>query len=105
VTTSELSGAATLDVGPLCPHANLQREALDVTSHNFLWIAPLRTASIYTPQKKKLAVGPRAAPVRLVPHTGQTGFRKTSRWDSGTGQTGASDRSGSRHPQNFFLRN
>jgi hypothetical protein len=48
---------------------------------------------IYTPQRRKLHVGPRAAPVRLVPHTGQTGVRKTSRWASGTGQTGASDRS------------
>jgi hypothetical protein len=56
---------------------------------------------IYTPQKRKQVVGPRAAPVRPVPHTGQTGVRKTSRWANGTGQTGASDwsdRSGSRYP-------
>jgi hypothetical protein len=42
---------------------------------------------IYTPQKRKLVVGPWAAPVRPVPHTGQTGVQKTSRWASGTGQT------------------
>jgi hypothetical protein len=48
---------------------------------------------IYTPQRRKLAVSPRVAPVRPVPHTGQTGVRKTSRWAFGTGQTGASDRS------------
>jgi hypothetical protein len=47
-----------------------------------------RAWGIYTPQKRKLAVGPRVAPVRPVPHTGQTGVRKTSRWASGTGQTG-----------------
>jgi hypothetical protein len=28
---------------------------------------------IYTPQRRKLVVGPCAAPVRPVPHTGQTG--------------------------------
>jgi hypothetical protein len=63
---------------------------------------------IYTPQRRKLVVGPRAAPVRPVPHTGQTGVRKTSRWASGPGQTGASDRSnrsGPKYPQNLFLRN
>jgi hypothetical protein len=63
---------------------------------------------IYTPQRRKLDVGPRAAPVRPVPHTGQTSVPETSRWASGTGQTGASDRSdrsGPRYPQNFFLRN
>jgi hypothetical protein len=43
---------------------------------------------IYTTQKRKLAVGPRVAPVRPVPHTGQNGVWKTSRWASGTGQTG-----------------
>jgi hypothetical protein len=56
---------------------------------------------IYTSQKRKLAVGPRVAPVRLVPHTGPTGVRKTSRWASGTSQTGPSDRSdrsGPRYP-------
>jgi hypothetical protein len=31
---------------------------------------------IYTPQKRELAVGPRAAPVRPVPHIGQTVFEK-----------------------------
>jgi hypothetical protein len=35
---------------------------------------------IYTPQNRKLVVGSRVAPVRPVPHTGQTGVRKTSRW-------------------------
>jgi hypothetical protein len=38
---------------------------------------------IYTPQKRKLAVGPQAEPVRPVPHTGQTGVRKTSRYLTG----------------------
>jgi hypothetical protein len=28
---------------------------------------------IYTPQRRKLAIGPQAAPVIPVPHTGQTG--------------------------------
>jgi hypothetical protein len=59
---------------------------------------------IYTPQRRKLAVSPRVAPVRPVPHTGQTGVRKTSRWASGTGQTGASDRSGPRYPPKPLLR-
>jgi hypothetical protein len=54
---------------------------------------------IYTPQRRKLVVGPRAAPVRPV-------FEKLVVGASGTGQTGApnrSDRSGPRHPQNLFL--
>jgi hypothetical protein len=53
---------------------------------------------IYTPQKRKLVVGPLAAPVRPV-------FEKLAVGASGTGQTGAPDhRSGPRHPQKPFLR-
>jgi hypothetical protein len=50
---------------------------------------------IYTPQRRKLDISPRAAPVRPVPHTGQTGVRKLAvglaapvRPVSLTGQTG-----------------
>jgi hypothetical protein len=60
---------------------------------------------IYTPKRRKLAVGPRAAPVRPVPHTVRPVFEKLVVGASGTGQTRAPDRSGSRHPQNLFLRN
>jgi hypothetical protein len=55
---------------------------------------------IYTPQKRKIAVGPRVAPVRPV-------FEKLAVGASCTGQTGApdrSDRSGQRHPKKPFLR-
>jgi hypothetical protein len=68
----------------------------------------MKAWGIYTPQRRKLAVGPRAAPVRPMPHTGQTVFEKLVVGASGTGQTGApdqSDRLGPRHPQNLFLRN
>jgi hypothetical protein len=61
-----------------------------------------RLGGTYTPQRIKLAVSCRAAP---VPHTSQNGVRKTSRWASGTGQTGAPDRfdwSSPKHPQNPF---
>jgi hypothetical protein len=54
-----------------------------------------------SPQRRKLAIGPRAAPVRPV-------FEKLAIGAGGIGQTGApdrSDRSGPRHPQNLFLRN
>jgi hypothetical protein len=54
---------------------------------------PLKKAwGIYTPQRRKLVVGPRSAPVRPV-------FEKLAVGASGTGQTGAPDRSGPRHPK------
>jgi hypothetical protein len=50
---------------------------------------PLKKAwGIYTPQRRKIVVGPRGAPVRSVPHTGQTDVEKLVVGASGTGQTG-----------------
>jgi hypothetical protein len=44
-----------------------------------------KACGIYTPQRRKLVISPRAAPVRLV-------FEKLAVGASGTGQTGAPDR-------------
>jgi hypothetical protein len=55
---------------------------------------------IYTPQRRKLVVGPRAAPVRPV-------FEKLAVRASGTGQTGAPDRSdrlGLSHPKTLSMK-
>jgi hypothetical protein len=55
---------------------------------------------IYTLKRRKLVVGPQAAPVRPV-------FEKLAVGASGTDQTGTPDRSdliGLRHPQNLLLR-
>jgi hypothetical protein len=41
-----------------------------VTRNNNLHLK--KAWGIYTPQKRKLAVGPRAASARPMPHTGQT---------------------------------
>jgi hypothetical protein len=66
------------------------------TSNNNL---PLKKAwGIYTPQRRKLAIGPRAAPVTPV----RPVFEKLAIGASGTGQTVApdrSDRSGPSHPK------
>jgi hypothetical protein len=43
----------------------------EVTRNNNLQLK--KAWGIYTPQRRKLVVGPRAAPVRPVPHTSQTG--------------------------------